>query len=134
MTRRPESPEVKALEGREDAEPLRSGQLGGQANRRAAAKANGSDAEIGSRTKLIQADISEMPRVSFLYSMASADAEELRSTHRVSRRRLKVAILDSTAVKVRKVRRADRMTLRMSRTGSITGDAGKWAGAFLTGG
>ena len=101
VTRRPERPEVKALEGREDAEPLRSGQLGGRTNRRAAAKANGSDAEIGSRTKLIQADISEMPRVSFLYSMASADAEELRSTHRVSRRKLKAAILDSTAVKVR---------------------------------
>ena len=39
-----------------------------------------------------------MPRVSFLYPMASADAEELRRTHRVSRCRLKAAILDSTAV------------------------------------
>ncbi len=66
--------------------------------------------------------------------MASADEEELRSTHRVSRCRLKVAILDSTAVKVREVRRADRMTLRMSTTGPVTGAAGKWAGAFLTGG
>ena len=66
--------------------------------------------------------------------MASADEEELRSTHRVSRCRLKVAILDSTAVKVREVRKADRMTLRMSTTGPVTGAAGKWAGAFLTGG
>ena len=56
-------------------EPLRSGQHRGQATRRAVAKANGLIAEMGPRMKLIQAEQSEMPRVSSLYSMASADAE-----------------------------------------------------------
>jgi hypothetical protein len=70
------SPEVKALDGQVGTEPLRSGQHRGQATRRAVAKANGSNAEIGYRTKLIQAEYLEMPRVFSLYSMASADAEE----------------------------------------------------------
>ena len=47
------SPEVKALDGQVGTEPLRSGQHRGQATRRAVAKANGSNAEIGYRTKLI---------------------------------------------------------------------------------
>ena len=39
-----------------DSEPLRSGQHRGQATRRAVAKANGLIAEMGPRTKLIQAE------------------------------------------------------------------------------
>ena len=50
------SPDVKAPGGQVDAEPLRSGQHRGQATRRAVAKANGLIAEMGSRTKLIQAE------------------------------------------------------------------------------
>jgi hypothetical protein len=69
------SPDVKAPGGQVDSEPLRSGQHRGQATRRAVAKANGLTAEMGPRTKLIQAEQSEMPRVSSLYSMASADAD-----------------------------------------------------------
>src|SRR5208282_1701533 len=57
------SPDVKALDGQVGAEPLRSGQHRGQATRRAVAKANGLNAEIGTRTKLIQAELLEMPRV-----------------------------------------------------------------------
>jgi hypothetical protein len=49
------SPEVKALDGQVGLEPLRSGQHRGQATRRAVARANGLNAEIGYRTKLIQA-------------------------------------------------------------------------------
>jgi len=52
-----------------------------------------------------------LPRVSPSYLMASVDTEELRRTYRSSRRKLKAAILESTAVKVRKVWRLDRMTL-----------------------
>ena len=63
------------------------------------------------RMKLIRAELLELPRVSAVYSMASADTEELRRTCRGSRRKLMVAILESTAVKVRKVWRLDRMTL-----------------------
>jgi hypothetical protein len=70
------SPEVKALGGRVGFEPLWSGQHRGQATRRAAAKANGQNAEMGPRMKLIEAEQSEKPRVSFLYSMASVDTEE----------------------------------------------------------
>ena len=103
MTKRPESPDAKAPEGREDIEPLRFGQLGGQANRRAVVKTNGRDVEITSRTKLIEAELLELPRVCPFYPMASAGVEELRSTHRGSRRKLKAAILESTAAKVRKV-------------------------------
>src|SRR3954453_13657199 len=69
------SPDVKAPGGQVDSEPLRSGQHRGQATRRAVAKAKGRIAEMGPRMKLIQAEQSEMPRVSSLYSMASADAE-----------------------------------------------------------
>jgi hypothetical protein len=69
------SPDVKAPGGQVDSEPPRSGQHRGQATRRAVAKANGLIAEMGPRMKLIQAEQSEMPRVSSLYSMASADAE-----------------------------------------------------------
>jgi len=61
--------------------------------------------------KLIRAGLSELPRVSPFYLMASADTEELRRTYRGSRRKLKAAILESTAAKVRKVWRLDRMTL-----------------------
>jgi hypothetical protein len=50
------SPDVKAPGGQVDSEPLRSGQHRGQATRRAAAKANGRTAEMGPRTKLIQAE------------------------------------------------------------------------------
>jgi hypothetical protein len=50
------SPEVKALDGQVGSEPLRSGQHRGRATRRAVAKANGLNAEIGYRTKLIQAE------------------------------------------------------------------------------
>jgi hypothetical protein len=50
------SPDVKAPGGQVDAEPLRSGQHRGQATRRAVVKANGLIAEMGSRTKLIQAE------------------------------------------------------------------------------
>ena len=63
------------------------------------------------RMKLIRAGLLELPRVSVVYPMASADAEELRRTYRGSRRKLMVAILESTVVKVRKVWRLDRMTL-----------------------
>jgi hypothetical protein len=45
-----------------------------------------------------------MPRVSILSSMASADVEVMGiSTRRISRRKLKAAILDSRAAKARKV-------------------------------
>ena len=50
------SPDVKAPGGQVDSEPLRSGQHRGQATRRAVAKANGRIAEMGPRTKLIQAE------------------------------------------------------------------------------
>src|SRR3954447_10182406 len=50
------SPDVKAPGGQVDSEPLRSGQHRGQATRRAVAKANGLTAEMGPRTKLIQAE------------------------------------------------------------------------------
>ena len=69
------SPDVKAPGGQMDSEPSRSGQHRGQATRRAVAKANGRIAEMGPRMKLIQAERAEMPRVSSLYSMASADAQ-----------------------------------------------------------
>ena len=50
------SPDVKAPGGQAGIEPPRSGQSRGQTSRRAVAKANGRTAEIGSRTKLIQAE------------------------------------------------------------------------------
>ena len=50
------SPEVKALDGQVGTEPLWSGQHRGQATRRAVTKVNGLNAEIGCRTKLIQAE------------------------------------------------------------------------------
>ena len=56
-----------------------------------------------------------MPRVPFLYPMASADTEELRRTYWGSRRRLKAAILESAVVKVRKVWGVGRMTLECQR-------------------
>jgi len=54
--------------------------------------------------KLIQAEYSETSRVPWTYSMTSADAEGMgKCTRRVSRRKLKAAILESQAVKARKV-------------------------------
>jgi hypothetical protein len=70
------SPEVKALDGQVGTEPLRSGQHRGQATRRAVTKANGLNAEIGFPHEADSSGVLEMPRVSSLYSMASADAEE----------------------------------------------------------
>jgi len=52
-----------------------SGQHRGRANRRAVAKANGRTVEITPHVKLIQVERLEMPRVSFIYSMANAGAE-----------------------------------------------------------
>ena len=72
-------------------------------------KTNGPDVEINPRTKLIEVELLELPRVCPFYPMASAGAEELRCTHRGSRRKLKTTILESTAAKVRKVWRSDRM-------------------------
>ena len=69
------SPEVKAPGGQVDTEPPRSGQHRGQATRRAVAKANGLNAEIGSPHEADSSGESEMPRLSSLSSMASADAE-----------------------------------------------------------
>ena len=62
------------------------------------------------RMKLVQAELRDAKGFWDLYPMASADTEELRRTYRVPGV-LKVAILESTVVKVRKVRRVDRMTL-----------------------
>ena len=114
-TRGPESPEVKASGGRGDVEPFRSGQPG-----EASEQEGRSESERTSRRKLSphEADSSgslEPPRVCPCYPMASADTEELRRTYRGSRRRLKAAILESTAVKVRKVWGAGRMTLECRR-------------------
>jgi len=50
------SPDVQAPGGQVGLEPPRSGQHRGQAIRRAVAKANGLNAEMGPRTKLIQAE------------------------------------------------------------------------------
>jgi len=50
------SPDVKAPGGRVDFEPPRSGQHRGRATGRAVARANGLTAEMGPRTKLIQAE------------------------------------------------------------------------------
>ena len=50
------SPDVQAPDGQVGLEPPRSGQHRGQAIRRAVAKANGLNAEMGPRTKLIQAE------------------------------------------------------------------------------
>ena len=50
------SPDVQAPGGQVGLEPPRSGQHRGQAIRRAVAKANGLNAEMGARTKLIQAE------------------------------------------------------------------------------
>src|SRR5271167_984636 len=50
------SPDVQAPGGQVGLEPPRSGQHRGQAIRRAVAKANGRNAEMGPRTKLIQAE------------------------------------------------------------------------------
>ena len=87
--------------------PPWSGQPRGRTTRRAVAKANGSSDE-----KVIphEADLrGNWSCQGFsTYPMARAGAEELRCTHRGSRV-LKAAILDSTAGKVRKVRRTDRI-------------------------
>ena len=84
-TRRPESPDVKAPEGREDTVPPWSGQPRGRATRRAVAKANGSSDE-----KVIphEADLrGNWSCQGFsTYPMVRAGAEELRCTHRGSRR------------------------------------------------
>ena len=111
MTRRPESPDVKASGGRGDLEPLRSGQPSEASNQKGR-----SESERTSRRKQAphEADSSghlELPRVFLLCPMASADTEELRRTYWGSRRKLKAAILESTAVKVRKVWGAGRMAL-----------------------
>jgi len=53
------------------------------------------------------------------------------SAYRISRRKLKAAILESTAVKARKVWWPGR---KLPKTGSITGIAGKWDGGDQTGG
>jgi len=58
----------------------------------------------------------ETSRVFSLYSMTSAGAEEMgKSTRWVSRRKLKAAILESLAVKARKVWNPGRMILECQR-------------------
>ena len=105
------SPLFGALGSPSTLEPLRSGQPS------EASKQKGrSESERTSRRKQAphEADSSghlELPRVFLLCPMASADTEELRRTYWGSRRKLKAAILESTAVKVRKVWGAGRMTL-----------------------
>ena len=67
MTRRPESPEVDAL--RVHAAACRDGPVspeGGQATKRAAARANGSSTDISRRMKLIEAVYRSVPMVSLL--------------------------------------------------------------------
>jgi len=75
------SPEVKALGGQVDAEPPRSDHPRGQTTRRAVARANGLVVEIGSPREDDLRDQVEVPRVSFLYPMASANMEELGNAH-----------------------------------------------------
>ena len=89
---------------------LRSGQPGRRANRRAVAKANRQVVEITARTKLVQAGYRSAKG---LLPLPDGQCRCRRTEMHVpgSRRKLKAAILDSTAVKVRKVRRTDRMTL-----------------------
>ena len=82
------------------------GQPGGQATRRAVAKANRlSDEKAIPHEADLRGNWS--CQGSRLYPMARASAEELRRTHRAPGV-LKAAILDSTAGKVRKVKRTDR--------------------------
>ena len=125
-TRWPESPEVKALGGQ--GEFPRSGQPGRRANRRAVAKANGLVVEIIARMKLVQAGCrSAKGLLPLPDGQCRCGRTEMHAAG--SRRKLKAAILDSTAAKVRKVRRADRTILRMSRTAPITGGCREVAGS-----
>ena len=87
--------------------PWRSGQPGGRATRRAVAKANGASAESVCRMKLMEAEVRRCQGC-HSYPMASAGTEATeRGTDRAPGV-LKAAILDSAAVKARKVRRTDR--------------------------
>ena len=108
VTRWPESPEARALGGR-GAFP-RSGQPGRRANRMAVAKANGRVVEKAARTKLVQAGYrSAKGWLPLADGQCRCRRTEMHAPG--SRRKLKAAILDSTAAQVRKVRRKDRMSL-----------------------
>ena len=108
VTRWPESPEAKALGGR-GAIP-RSGQPRRRANRRAVAKANCRVVEKTARMKLVQAGYrSAKGLLPLPDGQCRCGRTEMHAAG--SRRKLKAAILDSTAAKVRKVRGTDRMTL-----------------------
>ena len=95
---------LDTLGGRAGIELPWSDQYWGRTTRRAVAKANGRTIENQVLPKAELAGVWEMPRVSILYSMASADVEVMGiRTRRISRRKLKAAILDSRAAKARKV-------------------------------
>src|SRR5260370_13535300 len=106
---KPGSPDVKALDGPVGTEPSPSGQLRGRTTRRAAAKANGLTAEKGCRTKLIQAEDRSAKRFFPLVDgqcRCGSNGETHASDYR---RKLKAAILESRAVKARKVWNPGRM-------------------------
>jgi len=110
------SPEVKAPGGQVGSEPLRSGQHRGQATRRAAAKANGLIAEIGSPH---EADLGgAIGDAKIFFSLIDGQRRCGRMgqcPHRISRRKLKAAILESQAAKARKVWKPDRRILECQR-------------------
>ena len=97
------SPEVKALGGQVDAEPPRSDHPRGQTTRRAVARANGLVAETGSRVKMICGVIGDAKGFFPLPDGQGQHGRTGESTCWVSRRKLKAAILESSAVKARKV-------------------------------
>jgi hypothetical protein len=96
-------------------EPSRSGQSRGQTSRRAVAKANGRTAEIGSRTKLIQADCWSA-KTFFPFVNGQCRCGRHGEMHAPdSRRKLKAAILYSLTVKARKVWNPGRTVLECQR-------------------
>ena len=111
-TRLTGSPDVKALGGQAGFGLSRSGQPRGQTTRRAVAKANGLTAEIGFRTKLIQADYWSAKSFLLLLDGHCRCGRNGDRHASGSRRRLKTAILESRAAKARKVWRPDRRILK----------------------
>ncbi len=110
-----ESPDVKALDGRGAIELLRFGQHGRRATRRAVAKANESVVEKGI---LHEADLRGYWSCQGFLSSTRWPVP-VRKNWGVqvpdSRRKLKAAIVESTAVKVRKVWRLGRRVLQCQR-------------------
>ena len=124
------SPDVKVPGGQVGFKPLRSDQHRGRATRRAVAKANGRNAEISHR---LEADGRSVGDAKVFSPRIDGQCRYGRTglcPYRVSRRKLKAAILDSWVSESSEGLQTGQDDPGMSRTRPITRAAGKWRGGL----